>query len=158
MIFFPDFLYKSIWCGTHLNCINKSIHAIQMGTNNICLYKEVDKKYIGCNLSTTELLDCAIRGVCAVIRSNRVCSIQTRPFAVCLWYRSHFSTYDTRKEWIAKIFLDLYRPIRTFQKNLMSFQKSLNAFFTVSFSLNIFTFCKYHHHLQKQLEMCVCIS
>ena len=40
------------------------VEAIQMGTNN--------KKYPGCNLKTTELLDCALIGVCAVIRSNRV--------------------------------------------------------------------------------------
>ena len=39
-----------------------------MGTHNICLYKEVDKKYTGCNLKTAELLDCALIGVCAVIR------------------------------------------------------------------------------------------
>ena len=32
------------------------------------LYKEVDKKYTGCNLKTTELLDCAITGICVVIR------------------------------------------------------------------------------------------
>ena len=31
-----------------------------MGTHNICLYKEVDKMYIGCNLKITELLDCAV--------------------------------------------------------------------------------------------------
>ena len=43
-----------------------------MGTLNICLYKEVDKKYTGCNLKTTELLDCALIGVCMVIRSNTV--------------------------------------------------------------------------------------
>ena len=42
--------------------------AIQMGTHNICLYKEIDKKYNGCNLKTMELLDCALIGVCAVIR------------------------------------------------------------------------------------------
>ena len=42
------------------------------GTHNICLYKEVDKKYTGCNLKTMELLDCALVGVCAVIRSNMV--------------------------------------------------------------------------------------
>ena len=44
-----------------------------MGTHNICLYKEVDKKYTGYNLKTMELLDCALIGVCAVIRSNTVC-------------------------------------------------------------------------------------
>ena len=43
-----------------------------MSTHNICLYKKVDKKYTGCNLKTTELLDCALIGVCAVIRSNTV--------------------------------------------------------------------------------------
>ena len=42
-----------------------------MGTHNICLYK-VDKKYTGYNLKTMELLDCALIGVCAVIRSNTV--------------------------------------------------------------------------------------
>ena len=46
-----------------------------MGTNNICLYKEVDQNYTGCNLKTTELLDCALIGACAVIRSNMVCKI-----------------------------------------------------------------------------------
>ena len=35
-----------------------------MSTNNICLYK--DKS----NLKTTKLLDSALIGVCAVIRSN----------------------------------------------------------------------------------------
>ena len=43
-----------------------------MGTHNICLYKEIDKKYTGCNLKTTELLDCVLIGVCVVIRSNMV--------------------------------------------------------------------------------------
>ena len=43
-----------------------------MSTHNICLYKEVKKKYTGCNLKTTEFLDCALIGVCAVIRSNTV--------------------------------------------------------------------------------------
>ena len=38
----------------------------------ICLYKEGDKKYTGCNLKTTELLDYVLIGVCAVIRSNTV--------------------------------------------------------------------------------------
>ena len=54
--------------GTHLNCID----TIQMGTHNIYLYKEVDKKYTGCNLKTTELLDCVLIGECVVMRSNTV--------------------------------------------------------------------------------------
>ena len=45
-----------------------------MGTHNICLYKEVNKEYTGCNLNTVELLDCALTGLCAVIRSNTVYS------------------------------------------------------------------------------------
>ena len=44
-----------------------------MSTHNICLHKEIDIKYTGCNLKTMELLDCALIGVCAVIRSNTVC-------------------------------------------------------------------------------------
>ena len=36
------------------------------------LYKEVDKKYTGNNLKTTELLDCGPIRVCVVIRLNTV--------------------------------------------------------------------------------------
>ena len=43
-----------------------------MGTHSICLYKEVAKQYTSCNPKNTELLDCALIGVCAVIRSNTV--------------------------------------------------------------------------------------
>ena len=68
---FPDFLYKSICCGYSFE-LHQQVDAIQMGTHNICLYKEVDKKYTGCNLKTTELFDCALIGVCAVIRLNTV--------------------------------------------------------------------------------------
>ena len=46
-----------------------------MSTHNICLYKEVARKYTCCNLKTTELLDCALMGICAVIKSNTVCQI-----------------------------------------------------------------------------------
>ena len=78
--FFLIFFLKAYIVGTHLNCIDRSyagthsncIDTIQMGTHNICLYKEVDKTYSGCNLKTTELLDCALIGVCALIRSNTV--------------------------------------------------------------------------------------
>ena len=52
--------------------IKAYVDAIQMSTHNICLYKEVKKKYTGCNLKTTEFLDCALIGVCAVIRLNTV--------------------------------------------------------------------------------------
>ena len=51
-----------------------------MSTHNICLHKEVKKKYTGYNLKTTEFLDCALIGVCAVIRSNTV--IKFFPFTL----------------------------------------------------------------------------
>ena len=44
-----------------------------MGTHSICLYKEVAKQYTSCNPKSTELLDCVLIGVCAVIRLNTVC-------------------------------------------------------------------------------------
>ena len=47
--FFSDFLYKSICCGYSFE-LHQFVNAIQMSTHNICLYKEVDKKYTGCNL------------------------------------------------------------------------------------------------------------
>ena len=70
LFFFSWFLYESICCGYSFE-LHRQVDAIQMGSHNICLYKEVDKKYTGCNL-ITELLDCALIGVCAVIRSNTV--------------------------------------------------------------------------------------
>ena len=71
MRFFSDFLYKSICCGYSFE-LHGQVDAIQMGIHNICLYKEVNKKYTGCNLKTTELLDCAVIGVCVIIRSNTI--------------------------------------------------------------------------------------
>ena len=71
MRFFSDFIYKSICCGYSFE-LHQQVDTIQMSTHNICLYKEVDKKYTGCNLKTTELRDFALIGVYAVIRSNMV--------------------------------------------------------------------------------------
>ena len=73
-IFFSDFLHRCICCGYSFE-LHQQVDAIQMSTHNICVYKEVDKKYTGSNLKTTELLDCALIGVCAVIRSKTVLSI-----------------------------------------------------------------------------------
>ena len=70
-IVFFYFIYESIYCGYSFE-LHRQVDAIQMGTHNICLYTEVDKKYSGSNLKTTELLDCALIGVCAVIRANKV--------------------------------------------------------------------------------------
>ena len=66
-----DFLYKGICCGYSFE-LHRQVDAIQMSTHNICFYKEVKKNYTGCNLKTKEFLDCALIGVCAVIRSNTV--------------------------------------------------------------------------------------
>ena len=72
MRLFFYFLYKNICCGYSFE-LHRQVDAIQMGTHNICLYKEVGKKYTGRNLKTTALLHCALIGVCAVIRLNTVC-------------------------------------------------------------------------------------
>ena len=69
--FFFIFLYKGICCGYSFE-LHGQVDAIQISTNNICLYKEVDKKYTCCILKITELLDCALIGICAIIRSNTV--------------------------------------------------------------------------------------
>ena len=61
-----------------------------MGTHNICHYKEVGKKYSGCNLKTTELLDCALIGVCAVIRLNMVITL-FEPYHHTNPYKCNFS-------------------------------------------------------------------
>ena len=64
------YIYQSICCGYSFE-LHRQVDAIQMPAHNICLYKEVHK-YTGCNLKTTELLDCVLIEVCAVIRSNTV--------------------------------------------------------------------------------------
>ena len=77
--FFSDFLYKSICCEYSFE-LHRQVDAIQMGTYNICLYKDEDKTNTGRNLKTTESLDGARIGVCVVIRSNTV----TLLFVNCL--------------------------------------------------------------------------
>ena len=82
LIFFPDFLYKSICCGYSFE-LHQQV-AIQMGTH-ICCYKVVDKKYTACNLKTMELLDCTLIGVCVVIRWYTVYRIKYGiPFNISL--------------------------------------------------------------------------
>ena len=61
VLFVYDFLYNCICCGYSFELHRHD--AIQMRTHNIYLYKEVDKKYTGYNLKTTELLDCVLKGV-----------------------------------------------------------------------------------------------
>ena len=61
IIFFIKANY--LCCGYSLE-LHQQVHAIQMDTHNICLYKEVDKKYTDYNLKTVELLDCTYKGMC----------------------------------------------------------------------------------------------
>ena len=70
-LFFFYFLYKGICCGYSFE-LHRQVDAIQMSIHNIRLYKEVKKKYTGCNLKTTEFLYCALIGVCVVIKWNTV--------------------------------------------------------------------------------------
>ena len=85
MGFFSDFLYKGICC-EYLFELHQQVDAIQMSTHNICLYKEVKKKYIDCNLKTMEFLDCGLIGVCVVIRSNTVSIFWLRMPYLELWH------------------------------------------------------------------------
>ena len=84
LFFFSGFLYKSIIYGYPYE-LYRQVDAIQMGSHNICLYEEVDKKYTGCILKTMESLDCSLIGVCAVIRSNTVTQmhVATPTFPTC---------------------------------------------------------------------------
>ena len=67
--FFLIFFINAYLLGTQLNGIDNQI---PIGTHNICLYKNIDKKYTGCNLKTMVLLDCVCIRVRAVNRSNMV--------------------------------------------------------------------------------------
>ena len=60
-----------------------------MSNHNICLYKEVKKKCTGCNLKTMEFLDCALIGVCAVIRSNTVITSLLKAGFLLLFFSAH---------------------------------------------------------------------
>ena len=70
---------------THLNFTSKSMHVKWVTTTYafIKIYKEVDEKENGC----TELVNCVLIGVCAVIRSNRVHTKLTK--YICILYNLH---------------------------------------------------------------------
>ena len=64
--------------------MHRQVDAMEMGIHNVCLYKEVDKNYTGCNLKTTALLDCVLIGASAVIRSNTVRNVtRSRGYFLC---------------------------------------------------------------------------
>ena len=61
--FFSEIFFKKAYVEgiIHLNCIDKSMQFKLIPTTYV-FYNEVDKKYFGCNLKTTELLNCALKG------------------------------------------------------------------------------------------------
>ena len=68
--YFLIFFIKAYVVDNHLNCFDLS-----MSSHNIYFYKEVEKtfkKFTGCHLKTTKLLDCALIGACVIIRLNTV--------------------------------------------------------------------------------------
>ena len=75
--FLCDLLYKNTCCGYPFE-LHQQVDAIQMGTLNICLYKEVDKKIHWLKSEDSEI------GVCAVIRLNTVCD-QSLWFCWLIW-------------------------------------------------------------------------
>ena len=81
--FFSDFLFKSICCGYSFE-LHRQVDAIQMSAHNICLYKEVKKKR---TLAVIWRLrnDCALIGVCVVIRLNTVFSFPNYNMSKYQW-------------------------------------------------------------------------
>ena len=90
---------------THLNCIDKSMQfKWQPKTYAFIKKKKSRQKYTGCNLKTTKSLDCALIGVCAVIRSKTVIL-----FLVVLGTLGRFSaTFDKGDNFSDSLFAFLY--------------------------------------------------
>ena len=82
---FLIFFIKAYVVGTHLNCIDKSMQ-FKWEPTTYAFIKKINKKYTGCN-KTTEFHECALIGVCAVIRSNTVGAF----FSWCRKWHNHES-------------------------------------------------------------------
>ena len=78
VLFFLIFFIEKYVVGTHLNCTGKSMQFKWVPTTYAFIKKKVDKKYTGCNLKTTELLNFVLIGICVLIMSNTV--ISTYPY------------------------------------------------------------------------------
>ena len=85
--------------------LHQQVDAIQMGTQNIYLYKEIDKKYTGFDLKTMELLDCALIVVCAVIRLYTVAAWEST--SVLDRYYHIYPKYLDRQTWANTVHIDL---------------------------------------------------
>ena len=57
-VFFFLICFIKACCGYSFE-LHRQVDVIQTDTHNLCLYKEVDKKYTGCNQKTMKDLDCA---------------------------------------------------------------------------------------------------
>ena len=108
-----------------------------MGNLNICLYKEVDKKYTSCDLKTMELLNCALIVVCAVVRSNAVNNWSEMPISTGLQtvarYLSSAANFDFYFFFLTFSSFDrtIFRyqcGIYTFRKRIMSGYRIINNF------------------------------
>ena len=64
MRFFLIFFIKAYVVGTHLR-LHRQVDAIQMSTHNLCLYKDVKKKYTDTVSEVYGIYGlCAYRGMC----------------------------------------------------------------------------------------------
>ena len=101
-------LWLLIWFTSTSRCNSNRyphIRVVLGGTSPKChpillisLLKKLTKKYTGYNLKTVELLDCVLIGICAVIRSNTVCTD---------WVWSLFSDVYRQEIFLMAIFSDL---------------------------------------------------
>ena len=67
------FLFLFLICFIKAYVVGTRLNSMQFKwVPTICAHIKLDKKYTGCNLKTLELLNCALTGVCVVIRSNKV--------------------------------------------------------------------------------------
>ena len=93
--FLSNFFYKSIWCGYSFEL--HQVDAIQIGTHNICLDKEVDRRYSV--IWRLESLGCMLIGVCAVIRLKTVIEelivLQLKKMYLWTWVSSENSDQHT---------------------------------------------------------------
>ena len=107
MLSFSEFLYKSICCGYSFE-LHWQVDVIQMGTHSICLNK-VAKNYTGCNLKTTELLECALIGICVVIKYGMLDFSLGRYCFLRLIYPNTVKPQWLKHQWV--IYCGWFKPI-----------------------------------------------
>ena len=113
--FFSDFLFKSIYCGYSFE-LHRQVDAIQTSTHNICLYKEVKKK------RTLAVIwrprnNCALIGVCAVIRSNTV-SGSPSDLQLTMWSVAYSSSMPVTCNYHRFLFWEAYCEMESMNNEL----------------------------------------